>query len=153
MVYPYVLDGTLSGKVMTDAMTVVYLSVDKTTGKVIQRVYRNEDDKKYYTDPDFNDAYTCPESAEIRHYGWAAIPLPPINTASGIRWKPGYQYTYTLNYSNGVGVQDPADPFPGEPIISKVMVEVSEEKEEPWPRVNNFEQGGSVNVTDHIIIE
>lgn len=146
LVYPYVNGGQMSDVSgdLTDAMTVVYLSVKKETGEVTKRVYMNTNNKKFYTDPGFAEEYSVPETEEIRNYGWAAIPL------ADYRWKPGYQYTYALNYSEGVGVHDPYDPHPGQPIISKVMVDVTQGKE-PWPRVNDFTPGDSVNVPDIII--
>lgn len=147
LLYPYVAGGHLSQSVMTDAMEVFYMSIDKETGKIMKRLYRNKEDNKYYTDPGFSTPFTQPETEEIRNYGWAAIPL------SNLRWKPGYQYTYTLDYSGGVGVHDPADPYPGTPIISKIQVSVTETGVS-WPTVYDFtrEDEDEVNVTDNITI-
>lgn len=143
MVYPYVAGGQMSNTPgdLTDAMTVVYFSIKTATGEIMKRVYRNNDDKKFYTDPGFTELYDLPETEDIRNYGWAAIPL------TDYRWKPGYQYTYTLNYTDGVGVHDPDDPHPGQPIISKVSVGVTEGKN-TWPCVNNFTIGETVVIPD-----
>ncbi|MDE6512534.1 MAG: fimbrillin family protein, partial [Muribaculaceae bacterium] len=46
----------------------------------------------------------------IREYGWASIPL------SGT-WEQGKKYIYTLDFTNGAGVTDPDDPYPGTEII------------------------------------
>ncbi len=35
----------------------------------------------------------------------------------GVNWERGKKYVYTLDFSNGVGIQDPEDPKPGSPII------------------------------------
>ena len=81
----------------------------------MKRLYKN--DSRYFTDTDFNAAseYVLPATQEIREYGWAAL---PIATA----WKAGYEYTYLLDYSQGVGLHDPDDPNPGTPILNEVAV-------------------------------
>lgn len=145
LLYPYVKGEVLSGSVMTDDMTVIFLSVDRETGKVMKRLYRDKAGN-YFTDPGFTKAYAKPETEEIRNYGWAAIPM------TNYRWKPGYQYTYTLNYTNGVGVHDPEDPFPGSPIISTILVGVTENGT-TWPMVNEYSYGDKVDVTDKITIK
>lgn len=150
LVYPYVIGGSFNSTVSTDAMNVVFLSVNSKTGKVVKRLYRNKENQKYYTDPDLTDVYNVPQGEEVRNYGWAAVPLNPKTT---YRWKAGYQYTYALDYSKGVGVQDPTDPYPGDPIISKILVGVTE-NEQTWPMVvDNFSQGGEMDITDDIIVE
>lgn len=150
MVYPYVIGGNLSNTVSTDAMSVVYLAINSKTGKVMKRLYRNKDNGKYYTDPDLTEAYNVPQGEDVRNYGWAAVPLSPNTT---YRWKAGYQYTYALNYSAGVGVHDPADPYPGKPIISKVLVGVTE-GQQTWPMVvDNFSSGDSVDITNDVIVK
>lgn len=145
LVYPYVRGEQLSGDLTTDHMTVIYLSIDKATDKVTKRLYRNRDGD-YFTDPLFTTPYVKPETEDIRNYGWAAIPL------TALRWKPGYQYIYNLNYSGGVGVHDPGDPCPGKPIISNVLVSVTENGK-TWPMVYGYEKGDDLNITDKIIIE
>lgn len=140
-----------SGTVLTDEMNVIYLSIEKETGKVVKRVYRSKENHKYYTDPDFSEAYTLPGTEEIRNYGWVAVPLP-LNL-NKVRWKPGYQYSYTLDYSSGVGVHAPDEPLPGYPIISKILVGVTEDNQ-TWPMVvDDFTAGSGVDVTDGIIIK
>ncbi|MDE6549776.1 MAG: fimbrillin family protein [Muribaculaceae bacterium] len=46
----------------------------------------------------------------VREYGWASIPL------SGT-WEQGKKYIYTLDFTDGAGVTDPDDPYPGTKII------------------------------------
>lgn len=147
LVYPYVIGGNISSTLPVDAMNVVFLSVKSDTGEVVNRVYRNKDSRKYYIDPGFETEYNLPEGEEIRNYGWAAIPLEDK------RCKPGYHYTYTLDYSQGVGVHDPTDPLPGTPIIYKILVGVTE-GQQTWPQVvDNFTSGGEMDITDDIIVE
>ena len=147
LLYPYVEGAQMSGTTTTDKMNVIYLSVNRTTGKVMKRLYKNG--PQFFTDSLYTEVYTAPDTEEIRNYGWAAIPL-----SNNIRWKPGYQYTYTLNYSSGIGVEDPADLFPGKPIISKILVSVTEGTN-TWPMVYDFknEEEDGVDVTDKITIE
>lgn len=123
LLYPYIEGASITtGKngVTTDKMNVVYLSIERATGKVKKRVYKKG--SNFYTDPNFSESskYDAPPEEEIRNYGWAAA----IYTKEGgtLRWNPGYQYTYQLNYTDGIGVQDPADAFPGEAIIYPVEV-------------------------------
>lgn len=98
-----------------DALTIprVYLAVNKETGKVSQRVYK--DGESYYSDEDGTTEYEIKESEEIKEFGWAALPVKG-------NWAPGNIYTYTLDYTSGVGLHDPevatASPAAGDPIIS-----------------------------------
>lgn len=97
---------------------VIYLAVDQDTKKTVKaRLYKQGED--YYTDPLFTNKYEMAyNNAEVKAFGWAAMPV-------GGNWEPGYVYSYTLNYTNGVGLRDPKDSKPGEPIISdKVLVNV-----------------------------
>ena len=47
---------------------------------------------------------------EIVEFGWAAVPV-------GVDWERGKKYVYTLDFTDGVGIQDPEDPKPGTAII------------------------------------
>ena len=89
---------------------VVYFAIDTTDGEIVSRIYPGEDGK-YFTDPANENEYVAPEGTEIKDFGWAALPLAGT-------WKAGYVYTYLLDYSYGVGLFDPSDPTPGDPIIS-----------------------------------
>lgn len=129
--YPY-LDNTqgLNAK----NMPRVYLAVDKD-GNVTDhpgQLYKDENGK-YYTDKAKRTEYKDPKGGVVKEFGWAAVPI----TGS---WEAGYSYTYTLDYSYGVGLHDPevkdpdvADPEvyshtlkAGDPIISdKIGVTVS----------------------------
>ncbi|MDE6090175.1 MAG: fimbrillin family protein [Duncaniella sp.] len=104
----------------SDALNIpkVYLAVDKLTGKTVSsRLYKNGDD--YFTDETFTSAYTLTADEEVKEFGWAALPVTG-------EWEPGYVYTYTLDYTSGVGLHDPDSPDAGKPIISdKVGVSVS----------------------------
>ncbi len=92
---------------------VVYFAVDKATDAITTRLYKK--DGSYYTDPECKTAYTLPASEEIKDFGWAALPV----TGS---WAQGKIYTYTLNYTLGVGLHEPVSttsfPGAGDPIIS-----------------------------------
>ena len=109
---------------------IVYLAVDKSDSKTVKtRLYRQGE--SYFTDPGHTAQYD-PEAddADVKAFGWAALP-------AGENLKPGLVYTYTLNYSNGVGLRDPEDSRPGEPIISDnvtVNVEI-----EDWKKGTNNE--------------
>ncbi len=118
VVYPY--PGNEEG------MEVIHLAVDNQ-GSVISRLYLNEG--RYFTDPDFTSEYTPEaESVSVKTFGWASLPVAGS-------WNPGYVYTYTLNYTGGVGLRDPRDPKPGTPIISdKVIINVDMT---PWKTGSN----------------
>lgn len=98
-----------------DALDIpkVYFAVDKTTGIIANRLFKNGED--YFTDKDFSNLYAIQENEEIREFGWAALPVKG-------NWEPGKIYTYTLDYTVGVGLHDPevttASPKAGDPIIS-----------------------------------
>ena len=119
--YPYPgyssLDDTDQEKMM-----VIYLAVEKSTGRVMKRLYKSG--TRYFSDSDFSAAseYSLPATQEIREYGWAALPI-------ATDWKAGYEYTYLLDYSKGVGLHDPDDPDPGAPILNEVAVSATVK---PW---------------------
>ena len=77
-------------------MNVVYLEKEKSSNKIVGRV------------PSKTSAVGA--NNEIVEFGWAAVPV-------GVNWERGKKYVYTLDFSNGVGIQDPEDPKPGTPII------------------------------------
>ncbi len=56
----------------------------------------------YYTDEVCTNRYVPADGYEVKELSWAAIPLE-------VNWKPGYRYTYYLDYGKGVGVHDPTD--------------------------------------------
>lgn len=108
LAYPYP-----DGSDNAEGMEVIYLAVDDQ-GDVKARLYRDGDD--YFTDESCTESYNG--DAEVKAFGWAALPVEDT-------WKPGYVYTYTLDYTNGIGLRDPRDSKPGEPIISdKVLINV-----------------------------
>ena len=86
----------------------------------MKRLYKR--DNSYYINTDFTDEYDIPATQEIREYGWAALPI-------ATDWKAGYEYTYLLDYSKGVGLHDPDDPDPGTPILNEVTVSTTVK---PW---------------------
>ena len=112
--YPYPGNSSLDDS-DEQKMKVIFLAVEKSTGRVMKRLYK--DGSRYFTATDFSDAseYDLPATQEIREYGWAALPI-------ATDWKAGYEYTYTLDYSKGVGLHDPDDPDPGAPILNEVSV-------------------------------
>lgn len=96
----------------------IYLAVAKTDGKTVkERLYKQGDD--YFTNAEPTVAYDfAATDTEVKAFGWAALPVSD-------NLKPGRIYTYTLNYSNGVGLRDPHDTHPGDPVISdKVLINV-----------------------------
>lgn len=90
-----------------------YLAVKKESNKVSCRLFL--DNGVYYTNQSCTEAYTHPEDEEIKEFSWASVPV------SG-NWEAGKIYTYTLDYSYGVGVHDPetttSSPAAGDPIFS-----------------------------------
>ncbi len=102
-----------------EGMEVIYLAVDAST-KIDVKTRLYPDEGEYYTDEGHAQKYDlAANSAEVKAFGWAALPV-------NVEWKPGYTYTYTLNYTNGMGLRAPGDPKPGEPIISdKVLINVN----------------------------
>lgn len=114
VVYPYPND--------RDNIPMVHLAVGEE-GKVIRRVYLIEEE--YYTANQKSDEfkYTPKDTEEVYDFSWAALPV-------GAKWEAGKIYTYKLNYSTGIGWQDPSDPNPGEPIIErgKIPFEVNVEE-------------------------
>lgn len=106
VVYPYPND--------SDNIPVVYLAIGGD-GMVIRKVYLI--DGNYYTSDVKNDdlRYSPGENEEVHGYCWAALPV-------GAKWEAGKIYSYKLNYTTGIGWQDPSDPNPGEPIIERGKV-------------------------------
>ncbi len=90
---------------------IVYLSVQKSDGTVIERLDKNGN--IYGSDT----KYDIPETEELRHYGWAAVP-------ANVEWKAGYTYSYVLDYSKGVGLHDPADNNPASTVVDWGGVEI-----------------------------
>ena len=104
-------------------LPVEYFAVKKTGDVVSKRLYKKNN--TYFIDEDFKIAYDLPSDEEVREFGWAAVPV-------SAKWEAGKIYTYKLNYSSGIGWQDPSYPQPGEPIISEnVVVYVSVKDWEP----------------------
>ncbi|MDE7379030.1 MAG: fimbrillin family protein [Paraprevotella sp.] len=150
LLYPYIEGANLNSSliVTADNMKVVYLSIKTQTGEVMKRVYKNG--SNFYTDPNFSagSLYSVPDGEEIRNYGWASA-IPYINGATTQRWNPGYQYIFQLDFSKGIGVQDPADALPGKVII--YPIEVSGGTPSTWHTVKEYDneeiKDGDVNFT------
>ena len=102
VVYPYPND--------KDNIPVVYLAVEDE--KISQRLY--ESGGQFYTDDSFDeDTRYSPKATErVLGFCWASLPV-------AAKWEAGKIYTYKLNYTTGIGWQDPSDPNPGEPIIER----------------------------------
>ena len=135
--YPYIEGASMNTSTTTAKMNVIYFAVNKSTGLINKRVYKKSG--VYYSDEEGTIPYTVNENEEIRDYGWAAF--PPANATTTI--KAATQYTFTFNYTSGVGVEDPADVIPGKAIITAVTPGVS---------VTTFASGGVTDVTDKITI-
>ncbi len=90
-----------------------YFAVNKTNGVVSAHIYKNENG--YFSDSKCTDPYKLESSDEIKEFGWAALPITGT-------WAPGKIYTYTLDYTVGVGLHDPSvtttAPAAGDAIIS-----------------------------------
>lgn len=92
---------------------VVYLEKEKASNTIVGRVA--------------NKNASIGANNEIVEFGWAAVPV-------GVNWERGKKYVYTLDFTNGVGVQDPEDPKPGSPILGdgiKFSVSVAAWDEKP----------------------
>lgn len=136
--YPYIEGASMNATTTSANMNVIYFAVDKSTGLINKRVYKKNG--VYYTDEGGTIPYAINANEEIRDYGWAALQISSSGTTT---LKSGCQYTFTLNYSTGVGVEDPADVLPGKAIITPVTPGVS---------VTAFTSGGTTDVTDKITI-
>ena len=94
-------------------MNVVLFEKEKNSTKIVGRVASKD--------------ASIGRDNEIVEFGWAAVPV-------GVNWERGKKYIYTLDFSNGVGIQDPEDPKPGTPIIGggiKFSVSVEDWTENP----------------------
>ncbi len=77
-------------------MNVVYLEKEKASNIIVGRVA--------------NKNTTVGANNEIVEFGWAAVPV-------SVNWERGKKYVYTLDFTDGVGIQDPEDPKPGSSIL------------------------------------
>ncbi|MDE6655015.1 MAG: fimbrillin family protein, partial [Muribaculaceae bacterium] len=150
LLYPYIEGANLNSSltVTADNMNVVYLAIDTVSKEVKQRLYRKKDDRKFYTDTSFTTEYSPQKDEEVRNYGWASA-IPYINGATTQRWNPGYQYIFQLDFSKGIGVQDPDDALPGKVII--YPIEVTGTPAAQWHTVKDYDnveiKDGDVNFT------
>lgn len=135
--YPY-RDLSQGANAMDSGIPVVYLAIDKATGEVSTRLYKK--DEIFYTDSSCTSAYTLPASEEIKEFGWAAVPVKG-------EWLPGKIYTYTLDYTLGVGVHEPGvttvAPGAGDPVISDRVGLTYDVKEWKVGGSDNFPVPGS----------
>ncbi|MDE6855293.1 MAG: hypothetical protein K2J34_02360, partial [Muribaculaceae bacterium] len=77
-------------------MNVVYIEKEQNSNKIIGRLP--------------SKTSTVGANNELVEFGWASVPV-------GVNWERGKKYIYTLDFSDGVGIQDPEDARPGTPII------------------------------------
>lgn len=77
-------------------MNVVYLEKEQNSNKIIGQLP--------------SKTATVGANNELVEFGWASVPV-------GVNWERGKKYIYTLDFSDGVGIQDPEDARPGTPII------------------------------------
>lgn len=113
--YPY-----LGNSNIPDSLKV-FFAVDSSSNRIIKRLYKNGNN--YFTDAEFQNIYSMGDGQEVKTFGWAALPVAG-------NWSPGLAYTYTLDYTFGVGLHDPelptANPKAGDPIFSdKVSINVT----------------------------
>ena len=95
-------------------MTVVHYAVDQS-GTILARVYPGTDEGEFFSDAALTIPYMIGEEITVKEFGWAAVPVD-------VDWKAGKRYVYTLNYSEGIGLHDPEDPKPGQPIRGKASI-------------------------------
>lgn len=118
------LKPTSSSQITTDqiypygnnnSMKVVYIEREPKSNKIVRR----------YASKPFEASVN---GNEIVEFGWAAVPV-------GVDWERGKKYVYTLDFTKGVGIQDPEDPEPGTPIIgSGISFSVSIEDWDEQPK-------------------
>ena len=90
-------------------MNVVYFEKEQNSNKIIGRLP--------------SKISNVGANNELVEFGWASVPV-------GVDWERGKKYIYTLDFSDGVGIQDPEDARPGTPIVGdgiKFSVSVT-----PW---------------------
>lgn len=76
-------------------MNVVHLSKNKANNVVTGRVKKDA---------------VAGANEEILEFGWATVPV-------SVNWERGKHYVYVLDFTEGVGIQDPEDENPGQPIL------------------------------------
>ena len=121
VVYPYPND--------KDNIPVVYLAVEDE--KINRRLY--ESSGRFYTDEslDGSKLYSPKDTERILGFCWASLPV-------AAKWEAGKIYTYRLNYSAGIGWQDPSDPNPGDPIIERGPIPFEVTVEE-WKAATDYD--------------
>lgn len=117
---------------------MIYFAVDEETKEIANRLYLDENSiyKFYYYDDEGNKKdYLWPDHLRTEGFAWAAIPI-------NIDWKPGNQYSYTFDFSRGLGLHDPDDPDAGKPIYNVTHPTVTWGKRVKWTvKVNNWQTG------------
>lgn len=105
--YPY-------RKELYEYYKVYYFAVDNETKEIQYHLFEDPEALYYlsYYDADgVKHDYLWPENLNVEGFSWAAVPID-------VDWKAGNSYTYTLDYSTGLGLHDPKEPDPGEPIYN-----------------------------------
>lgn len=118
---------------------LIYFALDTRAGhegEILDRLYLREDlPFLFYTDPDGETPYGWYDYGDIELFGWAAIPVEAD-------WEAGQQYTYTLDFSDGLGLHDPDYPDPGQPIYNVTHPTVTWGKRVNWGvNVNPWKPG------------
>ncbi|MDE6341349.1 MAG: fimbrillin family protein [Muribaculaceae bacterium] len=112
-----------SGKVLypypgnPKGLAVISYAAD-SNGNILKRLYAGKEKGTYFTDSDLLHPYSAADGEEIMDFGWAAVPVD-------VDWSAGKKYIYTLNYTEGIGLHDPADPEPGKLIVGQAPIEWS----------------------------
>lgn len=76
-------------------MNVVTLAKELTSNNILGRVPRGS---------------VPADGTEVLDFGWVCVPV-------SVDWKRGKKYIYTLDFTDGIGIQDPDDDIPGAPIL------------------------------------
>lgn len=121
--YPY-RDLVQGVDALTEGISRVYFAVNKNDNTIACQLFKNNEtdydpNNKNYCTAD-GAPYAVPADQVVKEFGWASLPV------SG-NWAPGHIYTYTLDYSHGIGIHEPTvntqhhHPGAGDPIISDLV--------------------------------
>lgn len=92
---------------MKDSGTQIYPYQNNTNMNVVE-LYKKADSNEVIGNA--NNFVNPPANSVKYQFGWVCVPVD-------VNWERGYKYIYTLDFTDGVGIQDPEDHNPGVPII------------------------------------
>lgn len=87
--------------------TMIYPYSNNSTMHVVD-IYKDKNSNKVLGNSLTTNV--VPANSEKIQFGWVTMPV-------SVDWKRGYKYIYTLDFTEGIGIQDPGDHNPGAPII------------------------------------